>query len=285
MNDFNQQATDYQRIEAAIHFIDDNFRTQPSLEAIAAHVNLSKYHFQRLFKQWAGISPTQFLHFLTVDYAKQRLTTASSVFDAALDAGLSGGGRLHDMFVSFEAMTPGEYKKQALGLTIEYGVHPTPFGHCLLAVTPRGICALRFVEEADEKAVNALRAEWALAHFRPNPAKTAAIVNQIFAEYRPTSAEPAQRFNLLLRGTNFQVQVWRALLKIPAGQLVTYSDVATAINRPQARRAVANAIANNPVGFLIPCHRVISKIGHAHNYRWGAARKKAIIGYEAALLA
>lgn len=272
-----EQLRDYRRVEAAIRYLEANFRRQPSLDEIADAVHLSKYHFQRLFKRWAGVSPTQFTHFLTVEYAKGRLAEASTVFDAALDAGLSGGGRLHDLFVTFEAMTPGEYKRQASGLTIRYGAHPTPFGVCVLAVTERGICALRFVEEGTDATVAQLQAEWPGAEWIRSDSATAPVIDTVFVPGRATRPLP-----LLLRGTNFQTQVWRALLRIQPGDLVTYSDVAAGIGRKSATRAVAGAIAANPIGYLIPCHRVISKVGRAHQYRWGSARKKAIIGYEAA---
>ncbi len=271
------QTLDYNRVAQAIAYVEANFRQQPSLDEIASSVHLSKYHFQRLFKRWAGISPTQFMHFLTVEYAKERLASADSVFDTALDSGLSGAGRLHDLFVTFEAMTPGEYKRQAAGLTIYFGFHATPYGECLIATTDRGICALRFVEESRANIVTAVQAEWPQATFLEAQQETAVIAQQIF--YANSSPKP---LHLLVRGTNFQVQVWRALLKIPAGALVSYADVAAGIGRPTATRAVSSAIARNPVGYLIPCHRVISKSGRTHNYRWGAVRKQALIGREAA---
>lgn len=273
-----QLATDYRRIERAIRFLEENFQRQPSLDEIAESVHLSKYHFQRLFKRWAGVSPSQFMQYLTVNYAKAQLANASTVFDTALDAGLSGAGRLHDLFVSFEAMTPGEYKRQGAGLTIWYGIHPTPFGDCLVGLTERGICALRFVsDDAADAAIAELKEEWALAAFVQDDERTAVPLQKIFAVTAPD--EP---FRLLLKGTNFQVQVWRALLNIPSGSVVSYADVAKQLGNPAATRAVASAIAKNPVGYLIPCHRVISKTGKMHQYRWGSARKKAIVGWEAA---
>ncbi len=235
---------------------------------------MSKYHFQRLFKRWAGVSPTQFLHYLTVEYAKQNLQQADTVFNTALDVGLSSSGRLHDLFVTFEAMSPGEYKRQGEGLTIYYAYHETPFGEMLLAQTERGICALRFVSDNRAEVLERLRQEWARAEF-------------VFsAENNPTSlfSTAANPTHLHLKGTNFQVQVWQALLRIPSGSVVTYSDVSAAIGKPKATRAVASAIAKNPVGYIIPCHRVINKIGQIHNYRWGSERKKAMIGWEASQL-
>jgi AraC family transcriptional regulator of adaptative response/methylated-DNA-[protein]-cysteine methyltransferase len=272
-----QQSDDYKRVEQAIRFLEAHFREQPSLDEIAASVHLSKYHFQRLFKRWAGVSPTQFLHFLTVGYAKQRLQEARSTLEAALDAGLSGPGRLHDLFVTWEAMTPGEYKRRGDGLEIRYGIHPTPFGPCLLATTDRGICALYFVSEGGEAgALGELQTSWPAADLVRDPDATRGLVSRLFV---PNGGP--HPFHLLLRGTNFQVKVWEALLSIPAGAMVSYQDVADLIGRPDATRAVANAIAHNPISYLIPCHRVISRVGRSHAYRWGAARKKAILGWEA----
>lgn len=278
--DFDHLTEDYQRIEGAIEFLEANFRDQPSLEEIGASVHLSKHHFQRLFKRWAGVSPTQFLHYLTIEYAKERLRESSTVFDASLDVGLSSASRLHDLFVTFEAMTPGEYKHRGTGLEITYGFHPTPFGECLVATTPQGICALRFTSGSRDEILAELKTEWEQAVFMEAPGRTTKIVQQLFAAHPNTRKKP---FHLLLKGTNFQVQVWQALLEIPSGALISYQDVANHISRPTATRAVANAIAHNPVGYLIPCHRVISKVGKAHRYRWGAARKKAILGWEASL--
>ncbi|MGD8855074.1 MAG: methylated-DNA--[protein]-cysteine S-methyltransferase [Chloroflexota bacterium] len=289
MNDQHLQAsTDYARIEQAIRYLEDHFREQPSLEDIAASVHLSKYHFQRLFKRWAGVSPTQFMHYLTVDYAKERLVASESVYDASLDAGLSSAGRLHDLFITFEAMTPGEYKRLGEGVTIQYGFHDTPFGRCLLATTPKGICALRFLsgpgsetartESPESAAMDELTAEWPQATFIEDNQATGEIVGRIFA---PGDNEDRRPFHLLLKGTNFQVQVWQALLAIPPGGMVSYQDVAEHIGRPTASRAIAGAVARNPVGYLIPCHRVINKSGRYHGYRWGASRKKAILGWEA----
>ena len=283
MNEYTAQSTlDYQRIEQAIRYLEQNFQSQPSLDEIAASVHLSKYHFQRLFKQWAGVSPTQFMHYLTLDYAKERLSQAQSVFDASLDAGLSSAGRLHDLFVTFEAMTPGEYKSRGAGVTIHYGCHPTTFGDCLLAETSRGICALRFVETGGwESSLAELKSEWPLADFVADLARTQITVDRLFT---PANWDQGQPFHLVVKGTNFQVKVWQALLSIPQGAMVSYSDLAAFIGRPSAVRASAGAVAKNPIGYLIPCHRVISKAGAVHNYRWGSTRKRAILGWEASQL-
>jgi AraC family transcriptional regulator of adaptative response/methylated-DNA-[protein]-cysteine methyltransferase len=278
-NDFTQQANDFQRVEAAIHYLEANFRQRPNLDEMARSVHLSKYHFQRLFKRWAGISPTQFLHFLTVEYAKEKLQASQSVLDTALDAGLSGPGRLHDLFVTFEAITPGEFKRQGAGLQIAFGFHETPFGQSLLATTERGICALYFVPGGDRSAtLEQLTHHWPQARLVEDPSQTQPLVDRIFA---PVSADQPRPFHLLLKGTNFQVKVWQALLAIPSGALVSYQDVAAYLDRPDGACAVGGAIARNPVAYLIPCHRVINKTGQIHHYRWGATRKKAMVGWEA----
>ncbi|UCD32044.1 MAG: methylated-DNA--[protein]-cysteine S-methyltransferase [Desulfobacterales bacterium] len=277
--DFSQQSDDYQRIEKAIQFIENNFKLQPSLDQIAASVHLSKFHFDRVFKRWVGISPIQFLQFLTLDYAKQSLAESKSLLETSLDAGLSGPSRLHDLFVTFEAMTPGDFKQMGGGLKIEYGFSCSPFGECLLAITNRGICYLGFVKENNRsKAINHQTQAWPGAVFSESHARIQSIVNRIFSADHTIDSRP---FHLQLKGTNFQVNVWRALLTIPAGCVVSYQDIAAYIGRPKAFRAVANAIAINPVAYLIPCHRVIAKSGKIHQYRWGSSRKKAIIGWEA----
>jgi len=281
MNDHypSQQARDYELVEQAIHFLEDNFRRQPSLDEIARSVHLSKFHFQRLFKRWAGISPTQFLQFLTIEYAKAQLRESHSILDAAFDAGLSSPSRLHDLFVTFEAMTPGEYKNEGAGLQITYGFHDTPFGECLLAKTSRGICSLYFVHENDRPTLVRLLAQlWPRARLLEDSTQTETLAARIFA---PVSEGRADRLHLLLRGTNFQVQVWQALLTIPAGAMVSYRDLAAYVGQPNSVRAVANAVARNPISYLIPCHRVISQAGRIHRYRWGTARKKAMLGWEA----
>lgn len=273
---------DYQRIERAIEFLAQNFRSQPQLDEVAASVHLSKYHFLRLFKRWAGVTPTQFLHYLTVEYAKERLAANQSVFATTFDAGLSSPSRLHDLFVTFEAMTPGERKRLGAGLEIAYGFHPTPFGECLLATTPRGICALRFVAPAvREQTLAQLRAEWPSAQFARCPAAGEPLVRRLF---RRAHGEETPPFHLLLKGTNFQIQVWQALLAIPFGALASYQAVAAHVAAPTAARAVGRVIAQNPIAYLIPCHRVITKVGAAHRYRWGTAKKQAMIGWEASRL-
>lgn len=276
---YSQQLDDYQRIERAIYFLEANFRRQPSLDEIARNLNLSKYHFHRLFKRWAGISPAQFLQFLTLEYTKQKLMESHSILDTSFDAGLSGPGRLHDLFVTFEAMTPGEYKKQGVGMQIDYGFHATPFGECLLAVTKRGICGLGFVEKGNrDLAFHQLMPNWPQESFIKSRDKTRSVVRQIFAPVRSKDSRP---FHLLLKGTNFQVKVWLSLLTIPKGTIVSYQDLAAYICKPTAARAVGNAVSINPIGYLIPCHRVIRKAGKMDRYRWGTVRKKAMLAREA----
>lgn len=276
-NNYNQLAEDYARIEQAIRFLERNFRQQPTLKEVAGSVGLSEYHFQRLFSRWAGISPKRFLQFLTVEYAKQLLAESKNVLEVTYETGLSSPGRLHDLFVICEAMTPGEFKKQAAGLTITYGFHPSPFGLCLLSTTGRGVCGLNFVPDGERKnALEVLKSNWPKATFVADPARTQPLVDQIF---NPVKDQPA--LPLILKGTNFQIKVWQALLAIPPGTVVSYHDLAAYIGQPGAARAVGQALAHNPVGFIIPCHRVIRKVGAVGDYAWGSTRKRAIIGWEA----
>ena len=278
--DFTKQCDDYRRIERSIQFVEDNFKNQPTLDQIEESAHLSKYHFNRLFKRWAGISPIQFLQFMTLEYTKKKLTESRSLLGVSFDAGLSGPGRLHDLFVTFEAMTPGQFKQMGAGLRIAYGFHDTPFGVCLLARTTRGICHLGFVDGDDRNAAfGVLQLNWPEAEFVEDKSVTDQVVRRIFSADPNREARP---FHLLLKGTNFQVNVWRALLTIPRGRVLSYQDIAVYLGHPKAFRAVGNAIALNPVSYLIPCHRVIAKSGEIHRYRWGSARKKAILGWEAA---
>jgi AraC family transcriptional regulator of adaptative response/methylated-DNA-[protein]-cysteine methyltransferase len=269
---------DYLRIEQAILYLEKNYQHQPELTEIAEAVGLSEFHFQRLFTRWAGISPKRFLQYLTKEGAKE-LLRRSNVLDAAYGVGLSGPGRLHDLLVTTEAVTPGEYRARGADLEIHYGFHETPFGEALIGVTTRGICHLGFVDTSREASLSILRAEWPLAHLRQDAGSTSRFVAPIFG--LDTSPSPLPLF---LNGTNFQLKVWEALLHIPAGNVATYEAIAASIGRPAAVRAVGTAIGHNPVAFLIPCHRVIRKVGEFGNYRYGAARKKALLGWEAAHL-
>jgi AraC family transcriptional regulator of adaptative response/methylated-DNA-[protein]-cysteine methyltransferase len=279
LNTYNQLAEDYRRIEQAICYLEEHFLEQPDLSAAASSIGLSEYHFQRLFTRWVGISPKRFLQFLTKEHAKDLLRRPVDLLEATYASGLSSPGRLHDLFVACEAVTPGEYKSHGAGLTIQYGFHQTPFGECLLARTPRGVCALAFVEPGGrEQALMDLRVKWRHARLEENPAATAPLIGQIF---QPPDAR-AGNLNLLLNGTNFQIKVWEALLRIPSGSVVTYEDIALSIGMPKAARAVSNAVASNPVAVLIPCHRVIRKDGEFGGYHYGTARKKALLGWEMA---
>jgi len=266
---------DYDRIERAIHFLEDHFDRQPDLAQVARAVGLSSFHLQRLFSRWVGISPKRFLQFLTKEHAKRLLDRSRSVLDAAGETGLSGPSRLHDLFVSCEAVTPGEYKSRGEGLTIRYGFHPSPFGDCLLGVTERGICWLAFPTNGDRtETIEALHDEWRGASFARSPSATRTLANRLF------TISGSGPLHLFLRGTNFQIKVWEALLRIPPGAVVTYQDLARRLGRPQAARAVGRAVGQNPISFLIPCHRVLGKGGELTGYRWGVARKKAILGWE-----
>ncbi|MCY7352849.1 MAG: methylated-DNA--[protein]-cysteine S-methyltransferase [Cytophagaceae bacterium] len=277
----SQAALDYQRVEQALRFIEENFRRQPSLKEIAEAANLSEYHFDRLFSRWAGTTPQRFLRFLTKEYAKNLLDQRHDLLDVTLKSGLSSPGRLHELFVTFEALSPGEYKHHGAGVDIAYGFHPTPFGECLLGVTGRGVVSLTF-QHPDERAtaLARLQTQWHKAVLMEDKSLTASYVAQLF---QPETT-PRKPLHLLLRGTNFQIKVWEALLTIPAGQVVSYDGLAAAIGIPTAQRAVGTAIGQNAIGYLIPCHRVIQKIGNTGNYRWGALRKRAMLAWEAAQL-
>lgn len=270
-------ADDYERVAEAIAFLRDRYPEQPDLATIAQHVHLSEYHFQRLFTRWAGISPKRFLQYLTVEYAKQQIQRSQSLMDLSLQAGLSGPSRLHDLFVTLEAVSPGEYKAGGIGLEVRYGIHMTPFGRSLIGTTARGLCYLQFVDFEDKgDAIQALRAEWLHATLIQDLDSTGAIAQRLFD---PTA--PATPLTVLVKGTNFQIQVWRALLSIPPGSLTTYRAIAQAIQRPTASRAVGTAIGRNPIAYLIPCHRVIRESGELGGYRWGLNRKVAMVGWEA----
>jgi len=283
MTNFTQLSADYQRIEQAIRFLEDNARRQPDLTEVAAHVGLSEYHFQRLFTRWAGISPKRFLQFLTKENAKA-LLSRTSVLSAAYEAELSGPGRLHDLLVQCEAVTPGEYRMKGAGVDIAYGFHPTPFGECLLALTGRGICFLAFVDGERLYALEQLRLDWANANLQEDPSRTRLVVQQIFAPHSGTSLTPREprAIALHLRGTNFQIKVWEALLRLPPGAATSYEALAEQVGSINAARAVGNAVARNPLAYLIPCHRVLQKAGGFGNYRYGATRKQAILGWEMA---
>jgi AraC family transcriptional regulator, regulatory protein of adaptative response / methylated-DNA-[protein]-cysteine methyltransferase len=267
------------RIANAIGYVAEHYQEQPSLEDMAGAANLSPFHFQRVFKRWAGVTPKRFLQYVTLAHAKRLLVEDASVLDAALDAGLSGPSRLHDLFVTCEAMTPGEFKTLGYRLVIRWGLHDSPLGRVLLGVTERGICWLSFVTEGDAAAIDAFQREWRSATLVRDQATTADYVGRGF-ELAERSAEPLP---LLLRGTNFQIKVWEALLRIPFGRLVSYQAVANAVGQPRAVRAVGAAVGRNNIAWLIPCHRVILSTGVIHNYRWGTTQKQKLLTLESAL--
>ena len=283
---------DYIRVESALAFLSEHRQTQPSLVEVAEHVGLSEHHLQRLFTRWAGISPKRFLQFQTIETAKTLLRNSRSVLDTTYSTGLSSGGRLHDLFVTLEAVTPGEFKSGGAGLTIRIGFHDSPFGECLIAVTDRGICGLSFVLDGDRAgALAELDGHWPGATFVEDQRATQLTVRKVFAAWTGDRTQPAPAvgadvsptpLSLLVRGTNFQVRVWQALLRIPPGAVATYEDVASIVGRAGATRAVGSAIARNPVAYLIPCHRVIRKTGAFGGYHWGSARKVALLLRETA---
>ena len=276
-NDFKQSSEDYLRIEQAILYLENHYKEQPSLEEVAANIGLSEYHFQRLFTRWAGVSPKRFLQFLTKEGAKELLSNSENLLDTTHQMGLSSLGRLHDLFVTTEAVTPGEYKTAGEGLTIRYGIHLTPFGKCLIGLTERGICHLGFVTGSEGDAIDSLVDDWKEARMVEDFRSTAALVGPIFDLRYDNRIKP---LTLHLRGTNFQIKVWEALLQIPAGTATTYEGLAQRIGRPNASRAVGSAVGHNPIAVLIPCHRVIRKVGDFGNYRYGPLRKKALLARE-----
>lgn len=275
---------DYQRIATAIRYLQQHFYSQPSLADVAAQVHLSEFHLQRLFTRWAGVSPKRFLQFLTKEHAKSLLRAQHSVESASHHSGLSGTSRLHDLLVECDGISPGEYKRLGADLQIDYGFHPTPFGECLLAQAQRGICWLTFMTGDRASALQQLHEEWALATLRENPARTGQTVTQIFSRAGKDDDRGRITLRVMPKGTNFQIKVWEALLRIPAGQLSSYQQLAQDIGQPQAARAVGSALAHNTIGFLIPCHRVILSNGEFGHYRWGGERKAALIGWEQARL-
>jgi AraC family transcriptional regulator of adaptative response/methylated-DNA-[protein]-cysteine methyltransferase len=275
--DLKQLSDDYLRIEQAILYLENHYKDQPGLEEVAANIGLSEYHFQRLFTRWAGVSPKRFLQFLTKEGAKELIDQSENLLDTTYQVGLSSLGRLHDLFVTTEAVTPGEYKSGGAGVTIRYGIHPTPFGKAVIATTERGICHLSFVQASEGEAIDQLVAEWKQARMIEDYNATAPLIEPIFDLRYSQRGKP---LNVHLRGTNFQLKVWEALLQVPAGAVTTYEGIATRIGKPGATRAVGTAVGHNPIAVLIPCHRVIRKVGEFGNYRYGALRKKALLARE-----
>lgn len=275
---------DYEPVARAIDFLVERFDDKPDLEAVAAHVGLSPQHFQRVFKAGAGVSPKRFLQYVAANEAKRAMKQGESVLDASLSAGLSGPSRLHDLFLVSEAMTPGAYRRKGAGLVIRYAFAGGPFGRVLIGATDEGICWLSFSGlEADEEQVAEMRGDWPAAEFVEDDAFIAPLAARAFAfaANKPLDAP----LGLYVQGTNFQLKVWDALLRIPFGEVVTYGDIAKEVCTPRASRAVGAAVGANMISLLIPCHRVILSSGVVHNYRWGAPRKKAILAMEGAVCA
>ncbi len=279
---FRKMAEDYEIVAKAIRYLEEQHPKQPQLSEVAAYLGMSEFHFQRLFTSWVGISPKRFLQCLTLDYARKVLASSQSLMLTAFQAGLSGPGRLHDLFLTCEAVTPGEFRRRGAGLTVRYAFHPTPFGEALIAMTQKGICNLQFVDaHGRDAALERLARQWARANLLEDQDAIAQIVPRIFSNLPVTAGIPLK---LHILGTNFQIKVWEALLRIPAGSMVSYQDVAIFIGLPTSVRAVAQAVARNPVAVLIPCHRVLRKSGEIGGYRWGTTRKKALLGWELAHL-
>jgi AraC family transcriptional regulator, regulatory protein of adaptative response / methylated-DNA-[protein]-cysteine methyltransferase len=273
-----KEMTNFSRIEAAIGYITANFKTQPGLDEVAEKIHLSPYHFQRMFTEWAGVSPKKFLQYITVEYAKSILKDKqTTLFDAAFETGLSGTGRLHDLFLNIEGMTPGEYKNGGENLAINYSYAESPFGNILVASTVKGICHMAFADNETE-ALAALQKNFPNAKYK----QMVDLIQQNALYIFTHDWKSLSKIKLHLKGTAFQLKVWETLLKIPIGQLSTYGNIAEHLQSPKASRAVGSAIASNPVAFLIPCHRVIQSTGTFGQYHWGATRKTALIGWEAA---
>src|SRR5712691_9300467 len=272
---------DYERVATVIRYLDRHHTNQPDLSALAQNVGLSPFHFHRLFSTWAGVTPKDFLQCLTLEHAKTLLREGDTVLDAALNAGLSGPGRLHDLCVTLEAASPGEMKSGGAGLEIHYGFAQTPFGEALIGESTRGLCHLSFVDGQDRNgARDLLAAEWPNAKLHRADQRAQELSEKIFANLPQNQSAP--RLRAFVRGTPFQLRVWRALLRVPAGALTTYGRLAAVLNQPTAARAVGSAVGANPLAFIIPCHRVIRETGVLGNYRWDPVRKRAILGWELA---
>lgn len=272
-----QQQTDYTRIAEAIDYIRTQYKDQPSLEDVAAQVHLSPAHFQRLFSDWAGVSPKQFLQYISIGHARKLLDAQATIFDAASETGLSGSSRLHDLFLKIDGMTPGEYKNGGAELDIDYTLQNTPFGNVFIANTPKGICHISFAD-SEAEGLEAIQARFPNARYIRRDTDMQAQALRIFNH----DWQALPEIKLHLKGTPFQIKVWEALLKIPTGALTTYGSIAGWLGQPTASRAVGSAVGDNPIAFLIPCHRVIQSTGQFGQYMWGSTRKTAMIGWEAA---
>ena len=270
---------DYERIARVIRYLDEHHTLQPGLDELAETAGLSPFHFHRLFSSWAGVTPKDFLQCLTLEHAKALLRQGESVLGAALDAGLSGPGRLHDLCVSLEPVSPGELKSGGSGLNIRFGFAAAPFGDCLVAESERGVCHLAFIDDhGPDAALEKLGLKWPEARLTQSDRTAAGLASRIFE--RPIATRARSTLRAFVKGSAFQVRVWRALLRVPPGFLITYGQLAAAIGEPRAARAVGNAVGQNPVAYLIPCHRVIRETGVIGEYRWGRVRKRAMVGWE-----
>jgi AraC family transcriptional regulator of adaptative response/methylated-DNA-[protein]-cysteine methyltransferase len=275
----NAALRDYDSVRRAIAFISEQWRAQPTIEAMAEAASVTPDELHHLFRRWAGLTPKAFMQALTLDHAKGLLRDSASVLDAALDSGLSGPGRLHDLFVTHEAMSPGEWKNGGAGMTLRYGFHPSPFGTAIVIASGRGLAGLAFADPGEEPAALAdMQRRWPRANYIEDSAGTADLAQRVFDKKMWRADQPLR---VVLIGTDFEVRVWETLLKIPMGRAVSYSDIATNIEKPKASRAVGAAVGRNPVSFVVPCHRALGKSGALTGYHWGITRKQAMLGWEA----
>jgi AraC family transcriptional regulator, regulatory protein of adaptative response / methylated-DNA-[protein]-cysteine methyltransferase len=278
-----QAAADYEVVRRAVAFLSEHWRTQPEIETVAHAAGVSASELHHLFRRWAQITPKAFLQALTLDHARRLLRDRASVLDASFEVGLSGPGRLHDLFVTHEGMTPGEWKRGGAGLTISYGFHPSPFGTAVVMATERGLAGLAFADRGEEQAALAdMRARWPQANIIEDVVRTAPYAHRIF-DYRSWQRERPLR--VVLIGTDFELRVWETLLRVPMGRATTYSEIAAKIGATKAARAVGAAVGRNPISFVVPCHRVLGKSGALTGYHWGLTRKRAMLGWEAARVA
>jgi AraC family transcriptional regulator of adaptative response/methylated-DNA-[protein]-cysteine methyltransferase len=278
-----KQTHDYDLVKHTLAFISENWREQPSLEILADQAGLSPTHLQRLFTRWAGLSPKAFLQAVTLDHARGLLRDSASILDASYELGLSGPGRLHDLFVTHEGMSPGIYKAHGRGLNIEYGFHDCPFGRALILITSEGLAGLAFADHGKEKSALAdMTSRWPEATYVENQQATASYAKRIFESER---WKPDQPLKIVFIGSDFEIRVWETILRIPFGKASSYSDIASHIGKPKAARAVGSAVGKNPISFVVPCHRVLEKSGGLGGYHWGLTRKRAILGWEAGAMA
>jgi AraC family transcriptional regulator of adaptative response/methylated-DNA-[protein]-cysteine methyltransferase len=280
---FESATADYETVRRAIAFVSENFRDQPEVEAVAEAAGTTPRALTELFRRWCGLTPKEFLAAVTLDHARRILRETPSVLDASFELGLSGPGRLHDLFVVHEAMSPGEWKSGGTGLTVTYGFHPSPFGTALVMTTERGLCGLAFADAGENPAVlEDMCRRWPNARYVEDQARTAAIASRIF---QPAQWQRETPLRVVLIGTDFEVRVWETLLRIPLGRASTYSDIARNLRSEKAARAVGAAVGKNPISFVVPCHRVVGKNGNLTGYHWGLTRKRAMLGWEAGRLA